>query len=585
MGIVSLTHPVEASPKTECRSARRRFILPSEHPLYPIIGLVAALILVARIAPTVDIFNHTVDEPIHLAAGVSLWQEKKLTLGADHPPLAWLVSGAVPYLMGVRLPAEYDSQSIAEVQQAMDAGGKILFDGGHDYWTILTGARLAMLIFPLAALFYLYQLTRWVAHGREAMLATVFFSLDPTLLGHAMWIVDDAAAAAGFLAASYYGLRFLRRPTAWRALAGGAAVGIAIACKTTGLLMLPALALILLIRPIRALGMDLPWRRRLRAYFRRWPTMAQAGLFILAAFIALWGTYLFDVSPLANQTLIGNSRHWEQIPAWVKQMPIPMPSFVAGTFFQLSHNNIGHHAYLNGKLSFNGWWYYFPEAFALKSPIGLLAALVVSICLAGGSYLMVRRRISPRSLVYVIPLAFLAISMRSPINIGVRLLLPAIPFAYLFVAVQLGRRRGLLVLIPLMALAAVETAWVHPEYIAYFNALAGGPSGGRRYLADSNLDWGQDIARLATWLKSDANRGRSYSLRVDDTEDAKLVEYLGLDPAALSAKPHGLFAISVNNLARLQTFSVGPDYSWLDAYPMVKRVGESIYVYDLDQKP
>ncbi|HZE90054.1 MAG TPA: hypothetical protein VE404_10915, partial [Verrucomicrobiae bacterium] len=35
-----------------------------------------------------------------------------------------------------------------------------------------------------------------------------------------------------------------------------------------------------------------------------------------------------------------------------------------------------------------------------------------------------------------------------------------------------------------------------PGYLSYFNFLAGGPGGGWRYLLDSNIDWGQDLARL-----------------------------------------------------------------------------------------
>ena len=41
---------------------------------------------------------------------------------------------------------------------------------------------------------------------------------------------------------------------------------------------------------------------------------------------------------------------------------------------------------------------------------------------------------------------------------------------------------------------------VHPHYLGYFNELAGGPSGGWRYLVDSNLDWGQDLKALKRWM-------------------------------------------------------------------------------------
>ena len=45
-----------------------------------------------------------------------------------------------------------------------------------------------------------------------------------------------------------------------------------------------------------------------------------------------------------------------------------------------------------------------------------------------------------------------------------------------------------------------ESATIRPDYLAYFNQLAGGPSEGYKHLADSSLDWGQDLPALKQWL-------------------------------------------------------------------------------------
>ena len=42
---------------------------------------------------------------------------------------------------------------------------------------------------------------------------------------------------------------------------------------------------------------------------------------------------------------------------------------------------------------------------------------------------------------------------------------------------------------------------IYPDYLAYFNELAGGPQNGYKYLDDSNLEWGQDLKRLAAYQK------------------------------------------------------------------------------------
>jgi hypothetical protein len=143
----------------------------------------------------------------------------------------------------------------------------------------------------------------------------------------------------------------------------------------------------------------------------------------------------------------------------------------------------------------------------------------------------------------------------------------------------------------LVLIGAAETAWIHPDYVAFFNAAARGPSHGERYLIDSNLDWGQDVGRLAKWLTTAPEaRGRAVSMRVFGALPEEL-QLMGLDPAALEAKPHGLFAISKNVLHRLSNaealpdggMKLGDDYTWVTHYPLVKHIGYSIDVYDLGQ--
>jgi hypothetical protein len=47
---------------------------------------------------------------------------------------------------------------------------------------------------------------------------------------------------------------------------------------------------------------------------------------------------------------------------------------------------------------------------------------------------------------------------------------------------------------------AAESLRIRPDYLAYFNQLAGGPAAGYQHLADSSLDWGQDLPALKDWL-------------------------------------------------------------------------------------
>ena len=47
-----------------------------------------------------------------------------------------------------------------------------------------------------------------------------------------------------------------------------------------------------------------------------------------------------------------------------------------------------------------------------------------------------------------------------------------------------------------VTLFALESLYRWPNYLAYFNLLAGGPAHGYQHLADSSLDWGQDLPAL-----------------------------------------------------------------------------------------
>jgi hypothetical protein len=326
---------------------------------------------------------------------------------------------------------------------------------------------------------------------------------------------------------------------------------------------------------------------------RRWPGPKQIFAIVAISFVVLWATFLFDVAPLR---LVGNdlrqmfdkSPLWRSLPAAVVETPVPMPSLWLGYLFLTLRGAYGHPTYLNGQVSFTGWWYYFPEALLVKSSLAFLAALAISFVV-----LLTRRRGVGRSLLVLIPAGgYFAIGMFSHYQLGIRHLLPILPLLYVFVAMQLTTVRWRRVLIGLIVVGTIETAWIHPDYLAFFNVAAGGPGKGERYLIDSNLDWGQDLGRLARWLEeSPVARGRTYTVRAFNTSDG-LMRELGMDPKSMEGEPRGLFAISKNYLHRLQNadltadgrLELGTDYTWVLRYPRVARIGYSLDVYDLDAK-
>ena len=193
----------------------------------------------------------------------------------------------------------------------------------------------------------------------------------------------------------------------------------------------------------------------------------------------IWAAYFFSFGHLPGGT--GN---------------LPAPEFFDGINTALRHNSLGHPSYLLGQHGNTGWWYYFPVALAVKTPIALLLLLLP------GVWWCVKRRAEVGPL---LPIAFalgiLLPAMEGNVNIGVRHILPI--YLCLSVIASAGliwvAKRAAWAALILVLWMAISGARSHPDYIAYFNEFVG--SEPENVLVDSDLDWGQSTKQLARRLK------------------------------------------------------------------------------------
>jgi len=196
-------------------------------------------------------------------------------------------------------------------------------------------------------------------------------------------------------------------------------------------------------------------------------------------------------------------------------------------------------AFFNGQVGLHGWRGFFPYAFAVKTPLSILAMMLFALAAALAAGLRGERKTMPAACwrqgvlyesipLWVLAAVYLAAAIFGNINIGHRHLLPVYaPFIILCGAaafwigqwsvaggaspgVALARRVPGVVVCSLVAALGLEMWRVFPNYLAYFNVFAGGPAHAYRHLVDSSLDWGQDLPGVRRYLERHRPSGPVY---------------------------------------------------------------------------
>ena len=387
-------------------------------------GLIA--VGVFRIVSTYPVFNQTWDEPAHIAAGMEWLSRGSYTYEPLHPPLARVMVALGPYLDGLR--------SVGHENTWLE-GNSLLHAGGR-YYRNLSLARLGVLPFFVLAAVVVLLWTRKLFGDATAIVAALLFTTLPPVLAHSGIATTDAALT-GTLALALYALwRWLEQPSGARGLALGVSVAGAVLSKLSALLFLPAGGLAIVLCHRRA--------SRDNAHGQHSPGSRLTAMRVayLSAIVAVWAGYRFSVGPLvteADQPLESRpGAHGEHSALYraaydVSRASIyPAPEFFQGLSMLYRKNQAGQKAYLLGEVRMDGWWYFFPVALAVKTPIPFLLLFGIGL----GAVLSIQDRASRwRSLAPAAAAgAILLVSLPSRINIGLRHVLPM----YVLMAVLAG---------------------------------------------------------------------------------------------------------------------------------------------------
>lgn len=486
---------------------------------------VAAIALIAfamfRIATTWTVFSATIDEPMHLSAGLQIYKQHAFDLQRENPPLPRVVLSFAPWLGGVELKPDISEQL------------RLVFFSNGNYKTNLVLARCGNLVFFAIAAFAVWAWSRRELGSIGGLLAVLLFTMQPVIYGFAGLGTHDMPATAGVASCLYAFACWLDRPDAKHSALFGAAYAFATLCKFSCIGYVPAACIAMtIVRMLRDRNARTLWKRML-------PSFAIA---LAVTLLTIWIGYAFHTEP-----------------------------FVDGIRKLAEVDRLGHKSYLLGELRTTGWWYYFFIALALKST---LASLVLLLC----AFVAKEHRVAGEALAAVA--AIFLVAMPSHLNLGIRYVLPL--YAPLAVAAAAGallllRTRVRYVTIALLVWHCGASLLTHPDGFAYFNEAAGRQPW--TILNDSNIDWGQDVLRLRNVAREKKIESITTSIAsISSIDEIGLPQRKDLEVF----KPlHGWVAVSEYNLAFGR--GISPEIAkWVDETfggREYERVGRSIRLY------
>jgi hypothetical protein len=513
--------------------------------LKPILYFAAAISLLAvfwlQMVLALPKLSATTDEVAHLPAGYSYWATRDFRMNPEHPPLVKLIA-TLP-LLAIKPNIDLTWPEWKDAQE-YHFGYGFLYTNDAD--RLLFWSRLPMtLLATLGGLLVFF----WAGEmfGRASGLFAVgLFAFCPNLLAHGMLVTTDVPVGVFMLLALYLSWKHARRRSILLTVGIGLATGAAMASKFSGAIL-----------PLIIMAFSV-WRI-LSARDRREQALAEVrdmAVMGVSALLVIEASYFFLAPPwtyLENMRIV-NANH-----------------------------NPNHQFYLFGNFSLTGWWYYFPVALAVKATVPLL----ITVALATVVYLTARQFIDSRGemLILVTVVSYAMAIVLGADNLGVRYLLPLFPFLFIWgsrIAVELSKKPvGVALLVLLVGWQARAGLGAFPNYIPYFNELAGGATGGITLLDDSNLDWGQNMKQAAEYVRahglervellpfSPFDSPRYYGINRPMRHDLETYRMM-----LAGQHPPGIYIVSAHHLTRLM--HIRPEWNPKNAIEMI---GDSLWVF------
>ncbi|HUC02074.1 MAG TPA: phospholipid carrier-dependent glycosyltransferase [Candidatus Paceibacterota bacterium] len=578
------------------------------------------------------------DELAHIPAGYGYVHELSYDLNPEHPPLIKaLAMLPVEIFVNPTFPVNIPAWT-TEINGEWDMGAAFLYNSGNNADEIIQVGRVMPMLVTILTIILVYFLARRMVGTLWALLPTFMFALDPTVLGQGHYVTTDLGAAFGIMLGMFFFLKYIEAPSTKHLWWAGLAFGVAQLTKFSTPLLVPLFIFLIIVLAVRDGNF---WRRH--GHYA-WKLLL---IFLIGYVIVVYPVYTlfttgypiqkqisdtttilasFASGPTPAGQMCSGMRCLADLDIWMSGNYITRPAaeYLLGILMALQRVDGGNTIYFLGAVRGSGGWIYFPVLFLLKEPIPTLIIVLLGLALA--LWWTVKRTLNDRrgrgvrarmrtylvshfdefSLASFIVL-YWGYSMHSPLNIGIRHILPTIPLIFILSAVvwkkwimrldwkAIGVHSASLadsaaaiarsfaasiakyiVLILLLAWLLLETLSAAPYFLSYFNEFGGGVWGGYHFVTDSNYDWGQDLLRLQAWVNANPQVG---TIAVDYFGGGDPHYYLGPKAVPWSSSmgdpaDQGIhwLAVSVNTLegaiqplAPGQSRNASDTYAWLAA--------------------
>jgi len=411
-------------------------------------------------------------------------------------------------------------------------------------------ARTVTIFFSCFVAFLVFFWSRSLYGFVPAVFSLLLYVLDPNIIAHSQLVTTDIYAA-GTIAFAFFWLWKFANERTWRnGLWCAFALGISQLAKYTSIVLFPLFLITLVAYDISKWGKVQRMNDTVGAFLLRYTKY----VFIAFVFVILIvnAGFLFNrtFTPLGEYTFLSHFFRTVQneLPI-LDRLPVPVPYPYLQGFDLIRYNEQTGSSYGNiyllGHISaVKGFPGYFLVASALKLPIATLIILVCSLA----TYFLGRKQsvnFFGQEIFILVPVGLFTIYFNFFYNtqIGIRHFLPVFPLLYIFSGSLYTRWKSFSIMQKtlswgLILYLFISTFSYYPYFLSYFNEIVWDRTQAYKYLADSNIDWGQGQTEL--W------------------------EYISDHPYAVYRPGNirsGLLIVSVNDLVGI---TIDPnEYAWL----------------------